>query len=227
MQTIATYFARKVIWADYDTIMDNLPDKDWVCLAIANSVPDIEMFSRFVSAAIAKDILEFKGFGYFGGKLHDLFDEIIINMEMSEGHPYIDTMTTWHDDETLADTFWQCFFSTCLPERTDHDNVKIVCIDLDGVNRVHELQQYIHEFELGWLPSVNVKHEIWQDDDGQTTMRLADQRGDKYRVLTKSGNKRIHEFYAESHYEAMTLYYRYMGWGKYTSESETDNEPYA
>ncbi len=70
-------------------------------------------------------------------------------MEKMEHHNETGVMTTWHNDETLADTFWQCFFATCLPETADLDNIKIICTDLDGVNRAEELKSYIKEFELG------------------------------------------------------------------------------
>ncbi|GAB5551778.1 MAG: hypothetical protein Sapg2KO_13690 [Saprospiraceae bacterium] len=60
-------------------------------------------------------------------------------------------MTTWHNNESLADTFWQCFFATCLPETTDYEKLQIVCIDLDGKNRKEELSNYINRFEKDWL----------------------------------------------------------------------------
>src|SRR5690606_21888152 len=126
-----------------------LPDKNWVCLAIADNQPDTDKFDKFVRTSISRDILEFKGHGQFGEKLHDLFDETMVIMETVEDHSEIDVMTTWHNDETLADTFWQCFFATCLPETADLENIKVICTDLDGISRVDELKGYIKEFELG------------------------------------------------------------------------------
>lgn len=73
-------------------------------------------------------------------------------METMENHHEIGVMTTWHNDQTLADAFWQCFFATCLPDTADHDHIKIVCTDLDGINRTEELRSYIKKFETGWLP---------------------------------------------------------------------------
>ncbi|MDT3739334.1 MAG: hypothetical protein RO257_07520 [Candidatus Kapabacteria bacterium] len=160
MQSIGKYFYRQIYWLDYDNFSEELPDKDWVCLAIANQSPDIDKFDKFVRTAITKDILEFKGHGIFGEKLHDLFDETMVVMETMKDNNEIWVMTTWHNDETLADTFWQCFFATCLPETADYDNIKIICMDLDGVNRTEELKSYIKEFELGWLPPDIVKHEV-------------------------------------------------------------------
>lgn len=226
MQNIGKYFDRQIYWINYNNFVDQLPDKDWLCLAISNIEPDIDTFDKFVRTSISKNILEFKGHGKFGEKLHDLFDETMVEMEVIEKHAEIGVMTTWHNDETLADAFWQCFFATCLPETSDLDNIKIVCVDLDGVDRKEELKSYLKEFELGWLPSDNIKHEVWEDPEGLTTLCLADERGNDCRNLLEPGSKIIHTFYAESHYEAMTIYYKFMDWGVYTTEFEIDKEPY-
>lgn len=226
MQTIGKYFDRQIYWLDYDKFSDQLPDKDWVCLAIANNQPDIDKFDKFVRTAIERNISEFKGHGSFGEMLHDLFDQTMVVMETMEGHNQIDVITTWHNDQTLADVFWQCFFATCLPDTTDYDDIKVVCTDLDGVNRATELKNYIKEFELGWLPDDNFKHEVWQDKDGCTSLCMSDERGDSFRETLHSDAKLIYEFYAESHFEAMTIYYKYMDWGTYTTEYEIDKQPY-
>jgi hypothetical protein len=226
MQSIGKYFDRQIYWLDYDNFSNQLPDKNWVCLAIANQQPDLDKFDKFLRAAVVKDILEFKVHGKFGEKLHDRFDETIVVMETMEGQNEIGLMTTWHNDETLADTFWQCFFATCLPETADLDNIKIVCTDLDGVNRIEELKSYIKEFELGWLPSDNVKFGVWQDEEGLTALCLADEGGEDFRQVIEPGSKLIYEFYANSHFEAMTIYYKFMDWGIYTTEFEVDKQPY-
>lgn len=153
MKTIGEYQGRKVLWLENIHETNSLPEKDWLCLAIANSEPDFKVFENFVRKSISKNILEFKGHGEFGEKLHDIFDETMVEMEVIENHNSINTMTTWHTDETLANTFWESFFATCLPEKTDLDNVKIVCVDLDGKERIDELKLYLQEFEKGWLPN--------------------------------------------------------------------------
>jgi len=163
MQNIGKYFGRQIYWLDYSAFVHQLPDRDWLCLAISNIEFDINTFCEFVRTSISKNILEFKGHGKFGERLHNLFDKTMVEMEMFEEHPQIGIMTTWHNDETLADTFWQCFFATCLPETADFDNIKIVCVDLDGTNRIQELQSYLKKFELGWLPSDNSKHQVWEN----------------------------------------------------------------
>ena len=74
--------------------------------------------------------------------------------------------------------------------------------------------------------SNNVKHEVWQDQEGLTTLCIADERGDECRKLLEPGSKLIHEFYANSHFDAMTIYYKLMDWGTYTTEFEIDKQPY-
>ena len=59
----------------------------------------------------------------------------------------------------------------------------------------------------------HIKYEVWEDPDGLTTLCVADERGNDCRKLLESGSKLVHSFYAESHYEAMTIYYKYMDWG--------------
>jgi len=71
-----------------------------------------------------------------------------------------------------------------------------------------------------------VKHEVWQNEEGLTTLCMADERGDGCRKLLEPGSKLIHEFYANSHFEAMTIYYRFMDWGTYTTDFEIDKTPY-
>ena len=72
----------------------------------------------------------------------------------------------------------------------------------------------------------NVKHEVWQDREGMTPLCLADERGDDCRKLLEPGGKLIHECYANSHFDAMTIYYKFMDWGTYTTEFEIDKQQY-
>lgn len=88
MNPIGKYFDRQVFWLDYDNFTDQLPNKDWVCLAIANNQLDIDIFDKFVRTSISRKILEFKGHGQFVEKLHDLFDETMIIMETMENHTH-------------------------------------------------------------------------------------------------------------------------------------------
>ena len=64
------------------------------------------------------------------------------------------------------------------------------------------------------------------DKDGLTSLCLADERGNDCSHLLDNGSKIIHTFYARSHFEAMTLYYAFMGWGEYQTRFECDKMPY-
>jgi hypothetical protein len=120
MKLIGTYQTRQVFWFDYGQFqLEELPTKDWLCLATSDIHPNDQKFEKFIRHSIDHGILEFKGHGEFGVELHDLFDETMTHMEIVENHEPISVMTTWHNDETLADTFWDCFFATCLPETAD------------------------------------------------------------------------------------------------------------
>lgn len=139
---------------NYEELLeDKMPESNWICLMTSSeSKPDPDKFDRFTREAIKNGILEFKGHGKFGELLHDWFDEVMVLMETVENHSEIEVMTTWHNDVSLADTFWQCFFATCLPETTDYKKLKIVCTDLDGIDRKDELANYLNQFKEGWLP---------------------------------------------------------------------------
>ena len=154
MKTIGTYQNREVIWTDYQNILQSeLPNSDWLCLLTCSKFkPDLSKFDLLTRRSIDNGILEFKGHGKYGELLHDCFDETMVIMETIENHIEIEIMTTWHNDETFADTFWQCFFATRLPETTNLEKVKVLCSDLDGIDRTKELQDYMIQFNKGWIP---------------------------------------------------------------------------
>ena len=154
MTELGTYHNRKVIWTNYSELLNgNMPKSDWICLFTSSkSKPNYDEFDNFTRKSISNGLLEFKGHGIYGELLHDWFDETASIMVTMEKHPEIETMTTWHNDETLADVFWQCFFATCLPDETNYENLKVICIDLDGINRKQELAEYLERFKKGWLP---------------------------------------------------------------------------
>jgi hypothetical protein len=161
MEFIGEYFDRQVFWLDYERFLPiDLPKNNWICLATSNLDPDIHSFTNFVRTCLNNGIMDFKGHGAFGEKLHDLFDEVILfnkienNESIESPEDFRDSpMTSWHNNETLADVFWQCIFATFLPENVDLDNIKIVCTDLDGVDQRQELKDYLIRFSDGWLPS--------------------------------------------------------------------------
>lgn len=153
MKLIGTYQTRQVFWFDYDQFpLDKLPKENWLCLATSDIDPNDEKYERFVRYSIDNGILEFKGHGKIGEKLHDIFDEIMVDIEISKNIETIDIATTWHNDETLAETFWQCFYATTLPTRADLDNISIVCTDIKGNDRTNELKEILGRFENGWIP---------------------------------------------------------------------------
>jgi hypothetical protein len=49
--------------------------------------------------------------------------------------------------------------------------------------------------------------------------------GDEARSWLAPGAKLIWTVEADSHFEAMTKYYEYMGWGEYSSEFSEDKDP--
>jgi hypothetical protein len=77
---------------------------------------------------------------------------------------------------------------------------------------------------------VKLLHEVWEDTeaDGQSLSGccLAGPDGDAFRKLLSSNAHMIYGFEAGSHFEAMTTYYRLMGWGVYTTTESRDVEPY-
>jgi hypothetical protein len=70
-------------------------------------------------------------------------------------------------------------------------------------------------------------HELWKDDScGGSTFCLAGPAGEGARSLLEGKAEKIWECEAECHFEAMTKYYEYQGWGVYTTEFEQDYWPY-
>jgi hypothetical protein len=72
----------------------------------------------------------------------------------------------------------------------------------------------------------SIKHDIWQDKEGLTSLCFSGDLGDESRSLLEPDSKIIHSFYAHSHFDAMTKYYEFMDWGKYDTEFDIDMEPY-
>lgn len=149
MKLIGTYQSRQVFWFNYDQFqLDQLPKKDWLCLATSDVEPDKDKFERFVRHSISNKILEFKGHGIYGEKLHDIFDQTMVDIEISKKVDFIDVGTTSHTNETLADAFWECFFATTLPVTADLDNISIVCMDLKGNDRTKALKKYLNDLKM-------------------------------------------------------------------------------
>ncbi len=63
-----------------------------------------------------------------------------------------------------------------------------------------------------------MKHELWMDEEGLGTFCLAGQQGSDARALLEPSSKLVWTCEADSHFDAMTKYYEYMGWGEYTTD---------
>lgn len=71
-----------------------------------------------------------------------------------------------------------------------------------------------------------LKHEIWRDPEGLTGLCLAGPIGDSFRALQEPGRLLVGTIDASSHVEVMAKYYVLMGWGSYTTDFESDYQPY-
>jgi hypothetical protein len=81
-------------------------------------------------------------------------------------------------------------------------------------------------------------HEIWEtvDDKVRTSgLCLAGPDGDQFRELlhAEAGSnadgaapKLLRSFEADSHFEAMTIYYQHYGWDEHKTDFSEDREPY-
>jgi hypothetical protein len=69
-------------------------------------------------------------------------------------------------------------------------------------------------------------HELWQEDEEQETFCLAGPMGDGARAAMPADAKLIWTVWAESHFDAMTRYWQFKGWGEYTTDQESDCQPY-
>ncbi|WP_121357756.1 hypothetical protein [Flavisolibacter nicotianae] len=134
--------------------LENLPAENWVCLGIANQEFDKPLFNRFIKHSIYSGLLEFKGQGIYGEKLHDWFDDEVVNLEVIEEYPETDVMTTWYSGEEndLANAVWSCFYAQILPEGTDATQTKVVCLPFDGADYRKELAIILDRLNNGWIP---------------------------------------------------------------------------
>jgi hypothetical protein len=77
---------------------------------------------------------------------------------------------------------------------------------------------------------MKLKHELWKDigceEHSYYTFCLAGRLGDGARKDLSPQATLIWAVEAESHFEAMTAYYKFMDWGEYTTDQEWDFKPY-
>lgn len=148
MKQIGLFDNREVLWVDYHDILNSdLSKANWICLlSSSKEEPDLEIFMQFTRLVIGKGVCEFKCQGQQAALLHDFFDELMAFMEAVEGHPYINVVTTGRNNQPLVETFWECYYASTV---STTDNIKVVCSDVDGVNRIDELKSYLDEFRKG------------------------------------------------------------------------------
>jgi hypothetical protein len=153
MEYIGEHSGRKVFWWHYSAeTLEELPEKNWICLAIEDDLQEAEMLEKFVRTSVQKNILEFKAFGKQSSKLEDIFDGVVVLMEVVENYSETNIMTTWHDSEGLGSAFWQCFHATCISDIANED-LKIICFHLENKNLKNDLKIFVNKFNEGWLPS--------------------------------------------------------------------------
>lgn len=163
---LGAYFGRKVYYINTkEDYLNNLPNSNWICFAIANEKPNEEEFKTFIRNSIEKDILEFKGFGIFGSFLDIQFDLEMVKMEVEENHEYIDVMTTGFQGTDFSSAFYENFIATCLPERTDYDNLNIVCVSFDNYDYTKLVRKNIKRLNKSWLPLEPEKKIIMDDKE--------------------------------------------------------------
>lgn len=69
----------------------------------------------------------------------------MVDLEIKEGIE-IDICTSGDNEDPLSEVFWNCFYATALPVRTDYDGLYVVCTDLNGSDRSLEFSQYMLQF---------------------------------------------------------------------------------
>jgi hypothetical protein len=71
-------------------------------------------------------------------------------------------------------------------------------------------------------------HEVWIEPNGCTACLHGGKLGDQARSLLDQGAELIWTFEADSHFEAMVKYYKFMDWSEYTSSfPEHDKKSYS
>ena len=148
MEYIGEYQSREVYWFDYSKLVEcDFPWKRWMCLVTANDEIDVDIFEVFVRKAVKEGIVEFKSQGNLASKLHELFDHIVVCIEIEENlSEPSDIITTWHTDETVEDVLEQFFYATKYSLNEKYRSVPVVCTDLNEVDRRKELQMYLERF---------------------------------------------------------------------------------
>lgn len=134
--------------------LENLPKENWIAIGIANNSYNKSFFNDFLQPGVYSGLLEFKGQGIYGETLHNHFDERIIELEIIEGYPETDIMTTWYGGEKndLPNALWDCFNISFAPDNIDSTRTKVICISMDGENYRDTVLAILARLNEGWIP---------------------------------------------------------------------------
>ena len=154
MEHCGKHLGRTVYYLCLDSEAIGAVDKldNWICFAIASGQYPADEAVEFIRHALMGGMLEFKAQGAHGEDMHDLCDATMVSMEVDEGYPFSDVVTTGNADTDLANAFWECFFATALPDRADYDDLNVVCVSIDGADYRSELEGLLARFVDGWIP---------------------------------------------------------------------------
>jgi hypothetical protein len=75
-------------------------------------------------------------------------------MNVLENRPEVFVMTTWHNDESLANAFWYSVYCSGA-EMYGSDDAKVICFHIGKIDKKKELKDYLNRFKAGWLPPDN------------------------------------------------------------------------
>ena len=151
MEIIGNYYGREVLYLESNKdYLSKLPTSNWQCLLIANEDYDDEQLKVFFNRAVESDILGILSQGKYGNEIDSRLTTF--KMDLFEQGRDVD-ISMWGDSASdLSETFWSCFGSPALPNRTNYDDLKLVCISFDSLDYKDTLKDYLQKFNNGWLP---------------------------------------------------------------------------
>ncbi len=155
MEHCGNFQERTVYYLCLDSEANSVVEQmdNWICFAIASGQYPKDKAVNFIRHTLLGGMLEFKAQGAHAEELHLLCDSTMVSLEVDEGHPIFDIVTTGSASTDLANAFWECFFATVLPDRADYDDLKVVCVSFDGTNYRSRIDGLLDRFEEGWVPS--------------------------------------------------------------------------
>ena len=137
---------------DLSVLKGNLPDDNWILLAIA----DIEQTEKIYELSVIcfdHNVRYVCGTGSGGTKIDDLFDDQYLIRLFKAGKELIAEnmddmpMTVWN--ENFEEEFW---FATCLANEDNVELNKVVCINLTNVDYENIISELIIKLKTGWTP---------------------------------------------------------------------------